>query len=386
MLPSIQLAPAPPHGRGATSLAFLPIYYTSESFVGPLRRDVSKLLEGFASHFVEEEGPPYPFTEFKTQWTDSGWNFMHLKCIEARSRVVFLETVFRVFIENIKNGAPGSVQAGALFGLYTFFSTQPPPSSGQYGLNKIPVAIDTYQYIMKLPDIVPSCLQDHVLYVLHKLTSTCAFTILPESSLHPYSTRDLPNATVTAYEYAAKGGRPSKSQRIARARAAVSRLGNWVDLLENPPVQDQEDIIMVDDDEDDDFEEPVRTASSSKTPTVASAGRSILSQPSRTPLTRRQEHTQMLAVASTTVPDLTPPDLTDYITLKASLKRALPVDILRQAEKETKETMRGVEEYATRRGIVPDNGWGGLKRMEQQKSMLDFVKAPESVGPNNPER
>lgn len=150
---------------------------------------------------------------------------------------------------------------------------------------------------------------------------------------------------------------------------AVNRLGAWVDLLENPSTPAGEDAIMEDDDE---FEEPA-IASASRTLDAAVAGKTAADQSKRY-LSKRQQQAHRLAMASTTVPDLTPPDPAHYIALKASLKRVLPVDIFRQAENETKETMNGVEEYATRRGIVPDNGWGGLRRMQQQKSMLDFVK------------
>ncbi|KAG8862977.1 hypothetical protein FRB96_000397 [Tulasnella sp. 330] len=379
MLPGIQLAPAPSQGRGATALALLPIYYSSESFVEPLRADVSALLNTFASNFSKGASLPFPFTLFKTIWKENGWNFMHLKCTESKSRVAFLETVFRVFIEKINDGSTGSVQAAAMFGLYIFFSTQPPPASGQYGLNKIPMAIDTLQFIQKLPDTVPSCLRPHVLFVIHQLTSTHAFAVLPQSSIHPYTTRDLPNAVVTAYEYAAKGGRPSKSHKIARARVAVNRLGAWVDLLENPsaPAAVGGGVVMNNNDEKEGPQDPPATASSSRTLGAVVRRKATTGPPEnhlKKHLSKRQQQTQRLVLASTTIPNLIPPDLADYVALKASLKHVLPVDILRQAENETKETMNGVEEYAARRGIVPDNGWGGLKRMQQQKSMLDFVK------------
>lgn len=98
MTSSVQLAPCLTDERSSATVAFLPIYYTSESFVEPLREDVSALLDAFATQLSDAETSLAPFTLFKTIWKEQGWNYIHLKCLESRSRVTFLKTVFRVFI------------------------------------------------------------------------------------------------------------------------------------------------------------------------------------------------------------------------------------------------------------------------------------------------
>ncbi|KAG8891383.1 hypothetical protein FRC01_014736, partial [Tulasnella sp. 417] len=141
--PSIQLDPSPYSAR-SNPPALIPLYYTSDLFVDPLREDISDLLNAFAEHFEEGKEPPsQPFSIFKSIWVDHGWDVFHLKCNEPRSRWTFLKTVFRCFIERIDQKEPGAVQAAALFGLYAFYGTQPEASTGYTYLNKIPIAIDT---------------------------------------------------------------------------------------------------------------------------------------------------------------------------------------------------------------------------------------------------
>jgi len=73
-------------------------------------------------------------------------------------------------------------------------------------------------------------------------------------------------------------------------------------------------------------------------------------------------------------PDLGLPDTSDYVALKLKLQAILPRDVLRDSEEEVRSTMKGVEQYAKERGVVPDNGWRGMQRMQEHKSLLDFVK------------
>lgn len=212
---------------------------------------------------------------------------------------------------------------------------------------------DAFERLLELPGLAPTPLRGHVTYTIRKLMSANAFAILPHSSSRPFASRDLPNASIVPYEYSAKGGRPSKSQKVARAKMAINKLETW---MENGTLS---------------------TATGPSVPLdIETAPRPEPSGSNSAPARKKQgkaSYPAPLVIAE-------PPDPVDYLARKVSLKELLPVDILRQAEKDVKDTMQGVEEYATRNGIVPDNGWGGLKRMQQEKSMLDFVKTRPSEG------
>ncbi|KAG8905580.1 hypothetical protein FRB99_008638 [Tulasnella sp. 403] len=371
----IQLAPSPWSNRFLPP-TLIPLFYTSNLFVDALREDVRDLLTAFEDRFAAGPDGTKPFPLFRSIWAEKDWNWLHLKCSEPHSRIDFLKTVFRVFIENIDSTKSASVQVAALFALYTFHGTQPPASTGFYSLKKIPIAIDTYTYMLSLPNSVPETLSKHVLCILNTMVSESSFAILPESSLHPYSTRDLPNARVVPYDYLQKTGRPSKPQVIVRTRAAVNRLDNWVDAMDRRMEQDST--------------VPPEAADATHYPSTPDASSSLVagssaahSQSTETfPPShhlREQRGTKRKAVGEGSAPvGLTLPDVSDYVAVKERLKALLPTNVLHAAENETRETMYGVEQYANERGIVPDTGWKGLQRMQEHRSMLDFVKVDQT--------
>ncbi|KAG8991791.1 hypothetical protein FRB90_001229 [Tulasnella sp. 427] len=378
--PSIQLDPSPYSAR-SNPPTLIPVYYTSDLFVNPLREDIADLLNAFAEHFEEDRDPPKePFSLFKTLWTEQGWDLFHLRCDEPRSRWTFLRTVFRCFIERIDKKERPAAQAAALFGLYTFHGTQPDPSSGFTYLNKIPIAIDTYAYILTMPKVVPQSLSNHILYVLNTFLEDATFSILPDSSLHPYETRDLPNASVVPYEYTAKDGRPTKPQLVARTRHAVGKLDDWVQAMDASGVPNTlnafsgtgEQGLALD---------PGASASSTSQPGPSILGPSTVpGQPSEPPVKARKGRKKGGATINPAEVDFTPPDMSSYVDLKSRLKTLIPADILQEAEADTRKTMEGVSTYAKERGIVPDGEWDGAKRVLDQNGLLDFVKAPDTGG------
>ncbi|KAG8975724.1 hypothetical protein FRC05_005242 [Tulasnella sp. 425] len=373
---SIQLDPSPYSAR-SNPPALIPLYYTSELFVDPLREDISDLLTAFAEHFEEGKEPPSePFSLFKTIWIDQGWDIFHLKCDEPRSRWTFLKTVFRCFIERIEKKESGAVQAAALFGLYTFYGTQPDPSTGYTYLNKIPIAIDTYVYVLTLPEVVPQPLSNHVLYVLKTFIEDETFTILPDSSLHPYQTRDLPNATLVPYEYTARDGRPTKPQLVARTRHAVNKLDNWVQAMDAAKVPDTLDAFSGMEEEREG--QVGSSTSASNTPQAGpSTGlpSSSTEQSLEYPVTKAKGRKKGGTSTSAQL-DFTPPDMSSYVDLKSKLKDLVPPDILHAAEADTRRTMEGMATYARDNDIAPESGWDGAKRVQEQDGLLDFVKGP----------
>lgn len=113
---------------------------------------------------------------------------------------------------------------------------------------------------------------------------------------------------------------------------------------------------------------------------VASSSAAAPARTNQPPTSKYLWQKAQKAAAQAALPvDLTSPEPAEYIALKAKLKDVIPPDVLRKAENDTRETMAGVAEYATKMGIVPNNGWGGLKRMQEQKGILDFIKGVTAV-------
>ena len=81
-------------------------YYTSSLFVNPLREDAENLSLAFIARcqlgHAENEGTK-PYEWFKEVWKSQGWHLYHLRCISARPRKAFLETVFRIFLGESRN-------------------------------------------------------------------------------------------------------------------------------------------------------------------------------------------------------------------------------------------------------------------------------------------
>lgn len=95
---SVQLAPSP-YSQRLQPPTLTPPYYTSELFVTAARTDIGALLTAFNEQFGDpDNAPPYPFTLFKSLWSEKDWNWIHFVCEEPRSRIDFLKTMFRLFI------------------------------------------------------------------------------------------------------------------------------------------------------------------------------------------------------------------------------------------------------------------------------------------------
>lgn len=136
-------------------LALQPSFFTSSLFVDPLREDISSLLSAFCAVLQAEPEPSdlgertsatippagpsdavplasslttEPFVVFKRTWEAQGWSTLHWKAFDSRSRNSFVRTTCRLFLERALEGESLPIRAGALFGLYTFFCTQPESS------------------------------------------------------------------------------------------------------------------------------------------------------------------------------------------------------------------------------------------------------------------
>ena len=80
-------------------------------------------------------------------------------------------------------------------------------------------------------------IRPHVVYVQSNLLQAHVFHILPHAEMHPLGPRALPREVVAEdVEVAKKKGRPSKRERIKKARDSLVALdGLCEDVLGSPP-------------------------------------------------------------------------------------------------------------------------------------------------------
>ncbi|KAH9082218.1 hypothetical protein EDB83DRAFT_2337056 [Lactarius deliciosus] len=189
---------------------------------------------------------------------------MHLKVFDARTRHTYLTIACRLFVERLVEHVEPIRRLVALFGLYTFYFTQPSGSRIPiYSIRQIDIAIDQYDLLLELPKVVPPALGPYASQVLSALINARVFYILPVSRLEPYSPRTLPREVFVEDEETAertesvplseteqdhpvsgasttragkvppkKKGRPSKRDMAKKTKDAVAGLGRWLERTE----------------------------------------------------------------------------------------------------------------------------------------------------------
>jgi len=148
-------APSPSIGRGDVVLQ--PNYFTSSVYVKALRDDLSMLILKYHEGYSHDVSVKQPFFLFKTIWLSMGWNWLHFKVFDNRSRHKFLEVTLRLFLgeechdvcrdltkvlveRTVKTEAPFT-RVVSLFAVYTFFYTQvKDPIPSLYSVANIPIA------------------------------------------------------------------------------------------------------------------------------------------------------------------------------------------------------------------------------------------------------
>lgn len=88
-------APSPSAGRG--DIVLQPNYFTSSVYVKALRDDISTLILRYHEAY-SQSGSVKPFAVFKTVWLGMGWNWLHFKVFDDRSRQTFLDVTTRLFL------------------------------------------------------------------------------------------------------------------------------------------------------------------------------------------------------------------------------------------------------------------------------------------------
>ena len=89
---------APSTSRG--ELILQPNYFTSSVYVKALRHDISILILRYHETYSQSASST-PFSLFKSLWLSQGWNWLHFKVFDDRSRQTFLDITLRLFLGEI---------------------------------------------------------------------------------------------------------------------------------------------------------------------------------------------------------------------------------------------------------------------------------------------
>ncbi|OCH96050.1 hypothetical protein OBBRIDRAFT_787501 [Obba rivulosa] len=244
--------PAPSATRGNITLQ--PSYFTSSLYVNPFREDIFNLILRFTESYATYPGQP--FALFKRLWSEFGWCWLHFKVFDARARETFIKVTERLFLERVTGEYDSPIgRVVAFFALYTFWKTQPSSSNPSlHSVNYIEIPIDHYNFLLSLPSMLsePSLktLQSYVAYILSSLLNMNAFHILPHSNLRPYDPSVLPREVFIPdsdptmldgspianfmSDLPKKKGRPSKREKMRKAKDAVVTLSKYLDRCVTP--------------------------------------------------------------------------------------------------------------------------------------------------------
>ncbi|KAL0951416.1 hypothetical protein HGRIS_008108 [Hohenbuehelia grisea] len=229
------VAPSPSTRPGFISLQ--PSYFTSSLYVNALREDIDALVKAFQEQY-ETDSQAKAFPLFKNIWKNHGWPWLHFKIFDYRSREKFLEVTLRLFVERTRKSETPVMRSLGLFGLYTFFYTQPTSATPRlWTVSHVPVPLDILAELLAMPsELGDDRLREPVEYILDTLVKAQVFYILPSSEHGTQSPRELPREVVIAdglndvvtQEGMKKKGRPSKQARIKKARDAAANLEKWM--------------------------------------------------------------------------------------------------------------------------------------------------------------
>ncbi|KAI0348534.1 hypothetical protein BDW22DRAFT_1424690 [Trametopsis cervina] len=200
---------------------------------------------------------PQPFELFKQLWRTQGWSWLHLRVFDGRARESFVTVVLRLFSEYFADDKEPLAKVVALFGLYTFFVTQPTktpssstsplPGPSLYRVKHIALSYDTYGHLLSLPTQLTTeylyPLSPYVTYLLSSLLKQDVFHIHPHSSLQTSHSlpreRFIGDGEVEEVEpiteeglqkkVPKKKGRPAKRERVKKAYEAFGQLEKWLD-------------------------------------------------------------------------------------------------------------------------------------------------------------
>ncbi|EGO04274.1 hypothetical protein SERLA73DRAFT_173698 [Serpula lacrymans var. lacrymans S7.3] len=225
---------SPSTSRGQVILQ--PSYFTSSLYVHAVRDDIATLSHLFADQYVRIQ-PMRPFGLFKDIWNRQGWTWLHFKVFDARSHESFLSITMRLFSERLIETEASMSRVVALFGLYTFFSTQPSSLPSLQSMAHLPISTDLYESLLTLPDVLDTQhllpLQPHVICVLSLLVKALPREIFLQDGnecipgADPFIRRLGQHSALDGGPK--KRGRPTRREKLKKAKDAVTTLDKWLD-------------------------------------------------------------------------------------------------------------------------------------------------------------
>ncbi|KDQ63444.1 hypothetical protein JAAARDRAFT_65487 [Jaapia argillacea MUCL 33604] len=392
----MSLTPSPSVSRGSVILQ--PSYFTSSLYVNPLREDICNLIQVYIEQYMQAPCTQ-PFALFKTIWTSQGWSWLHFKVFDARTREMFLRVTTRLFLEHLVETQPPLNRVVALFGLYTFFMTQPSTSTPSlYSITRVQIPLDVYSSLLNLPSTLTaphvSPIQPHATYILSQLVTSNVFHILPQSSLNPQNPCILPrevfvhdNIQAASYEHVPrvnasarmgaqsstpvtqfeppsgvsgtgkKKGRPSKREKIKKAKEALVALDKWLEKTSfNPAPSPRRDHTCATTSE--------QQPRSSTITTLSPPQISISDRPAATMETyqnlKRQLIESLLSVSS---------EFPSTISIPAPLESTPGSQALHRANSSILNRLRKIDQMAAEKGLEVGGEEGGertgLTRVEK---------------------
>ncbi|KAI0815071.1 hypothetical protein BC629DRAFT_1469026 [Irpex lacteus] len=221
--------------------------------LAPSTGDTEPLSSVIPPQQSSESSHIQPFMLFKQLWSSQGWSWFHLKVLDGRARESFVSVVLRLFAEYFGEEVNPLAQAIALFGMYTFYTTQPAsgtlsnpvPGPTIYRVKHIALPYDTYDCLLSLPAQLTgpqlSPLSPYVTYLLSTLLQQDAFHIYPHSSLKTQyalprewliDDTEVPEADAfdgLQRQGPKKKGRPGRADRGKKHKEALSNLNRWLE-------------------------------------------------------------------------------------------------------------------------------------------------------------
>ena len=262
------IAPAPSASRG--ELILQPNYFTSSIYVRALRHDISILILKYHEAY-SQSASSNPFNLFKSLWLSQGWNWLHFKVFDDRSRQTFLDITLRLFLGEFcllfccswpnkrvrKNGENRSSihpSHSPVWALHIFlhsdkgYRTSPLlDESHNYFCRYVQVVysyqkflilksnLDHYVSLKILPQVIATShvrnLEPYTTFILSCLWKDQIFLILPKNELGPLNPRDLPRELINEGPQSGsekRKGRPAWREKNKKARAALIGLDEWI--------------------------------------------------------------------------------------------------------------------------------------------------------------
>ncbi|GJJ14248.1 hypothetical protein Clacol_008512 [Clathrus columnatus] len=326
------IVPTPSIPRGSEP-SLQGYYYTSSLFISSLQQDINALLTTYAHAYARDPfEPEKPFELFKSTWKTLGWNYAHLRCVDAK-RPVFVGVVGRCFVggvtidfvasERVADTSEHPIRrAAALFGLYIWYTTQPkPPEVNMPVADYITIPTNTYEAFTQLHTLYVAPLRTYISFIISQFISQSLFHIIPSTKYHAYNPRDLPHTIPlltrdieaghgfgggngSGQRGKKKKGRPSQLDHAQRADKTISELEEFLN----------------------------KTGFDSNT-----APSTMLSSLSE-----------------------------EYLTLKQQLKGIVDPDILKKAEETTLHRVEAAEHHIKRKNLIQDGHYEGLEKLREQ--------------------